>query len=84
MARLVAEASQPSPPRFFDRLGLGDLRWPIISNLRFVGVVTGGACVMLVGLMIGSSYSSTPSPESMLTTLQPAPISIFLDDGRSQ
>jgi hypothetical protein len=54
--------------------------WRPSLRLRRIGLVTGGACAIIAGLLIGSMSRPAPAPEGALAMLlQPAPIEILTD-----
>jgi hypothetical protein len=74
-ARIAAAAT---PRRKGMRLaGIG--QWLVGLDLRRAGVAAAGAGAIVAGFLIGGLSAAPPAPDSVLTTLQPAPILMLAD-----
>lgn len=52
---------------------------PSSAVLGWIGMAAGGGLVVAAGLFIGALSATAPTPDSVLTILQPAPIHILAD-----
>jgi hypothetical protein len=72
--------SLPVRPRAIDRLRewLGGAATPL--RLRWVGLVAGGACAVIVGLMVGGQYEPAPAGPGVLNQMLRPAVLEFLPD----
>ena len=51
----------------------------LLPDLRRAGVMAAGGIALIAGLWVGGMHTTTPAAGTMLTLLQPAPLSVLAE-----